>query len=312
MGPSKKVISFAAGPRHATPHAVSGHSTVGRSHCQNCGSPLSGPYCSSCGQHDVDYHRSLWPILEDSLEGFLHFDGKFFRTVRLLFARPGFLTKEFIAGKRVSYTQPLRLYIFASFLYFASGFFNFDQEPSATAPPNSHVANVTRESSGKAPEPPALPKAVAPSRWSRMLDKLQHEDPTEVTSELKHLTPTTVFFCIPVLALLLSLAYPKSGRVYVEHLIFALHVQAFVFLCLLVTGVLQALVGLVSSQIAGLIGLLAFFGACWLIYRAFREVYGQARWITIFKMAGVAALYGLVLIVGVALMAVAAAIIIMK
>src|SRR5580698_7681049 len=100
---------------------MSSNTSAGRSNCQNCGAPVHGPYCAACGQHDVDYHRSLWPILEDSLEGFLHVDGKFFRTVRLLFTRPGFLTKEFNGGRRVAYTQPLRLYIFASLLFFASG-----------------------------------------------------------------------------------------------------------------------------------------------------------------------------------------------
>src|SRR5580698_10261012 len=122
---------------------MSSNTSAGRSNCQNCGAPLHGPYCAACGQHDVDYHRSLGPILEDSLEGMLHFDGKFFRTVRLLFTKPGFLTKEFIAGRRVSYTQPLRLYIFASLLYFASG---VAFSPSIDAPPLSY--SVTPHATG--------------------------------------------------------------------------------------------------------------------------------------------------------------------
>jgi len=69
-----------------------------RPHCLNCGSPLNGPYCSKCGQHDVDYCGSFWHLTEDALEGALHYDGKFFKRARYIFTRPGFLTTEFVAG----------------------------------------------------------------------------------------------------------------------------------------------------------------------------------------------------------------------
>jgi hypothetical protein len=99
--------------------------------------------------------------------------------------------------------------------------------------------------------------------------------------------------------------------VYVEHLIFALHLQAFFFLCALGTGAVQALVRPMSAPLAGLIGFLAFMGGWWQNYRAFREVYGQGRWITFFKVVGVGAAYGIILVIGISLMAIAAALIVM-
>ena len=255
----------------------------------------------------------MWPILEDSLEGFLHFDGKFFRTVRWLFTRPGFLTKEFIAGKRVSYTQPLRLYIFASFLYFASGFaFDTDQALHRPISVKVDTAATKKGDSEKSVPSQDAAKAPTPTKFAGLRDKLQHEDPTELSAEFNHLAPTMAFFCIPFLAMLLSLAYRKSGRVYVEHLIFALHIQAFYFLCALGTGALQAMVRPFVPQVADLIGLLAFIGGAWLIYNASREVYGQGRWLTFFKMAGVAAAYGIIILVGIVMIALAAALIVMK
>src|SRR5665213_2904880 len=129
---------------------MSSHASASSTHCQNCCAPLLGPYCSACGQHDVDYHRSLWPILEDSLEGFLHVDGKFFRTVRLLFTRPGFLTKEFNAGRRVAYTQPLRLYIFASLLFFtASLVIKHPPTQAEIAQVKANAAQMQEERMGK-------------------------------------------------------------------------------------------------------------------------------------------------------------------
>jgi hypothetical protein len=278
---------------------MSAHASAGRSHCQNCGSPLSGPYCSACGQHDVDYHRSVWPILEDSLEGFLHFDGKFFRTVRWLFTRPGFLTNEFNAGKRSSYTQPIRLYIFASFLYFAATvFFSHPPHPVAAVPAATAAAHSGARTAASDEPPPVL---------RRYVERLNRGDPKDIAREMQHLVPTMAFFCLPILASLLLLAYRRSGRVYVEHLIFALHVQAFFFLAALSVDIFQAGLRLVSVSLASLAGVLGFVGGACLVYRAFRVVYGAGRWRTVGKVALVGAAYGVVLIIGISLAAITAA-----
>jgi uncharacterized protein DUF3667 len=295
---------------------MSGHSSAGRSHCQNCGAALTGPYCAACGQHDVDYHRSLWPILEDSLEGLLHLDGKFLRTVRLLFTRPGLLTREFIAGRRVAYTQPLRLYIFASFLYFAlSLVLKQPPSPAEVAQANAEAAQAQQAGADgrEAPGGGADARASAPSRSAlgRVFTKLQHQDGREVEREMRHLSPTMAFFCLPLLATVLCLAYRGSGQVYVEHLIFALHVQTFFFLAALATDIAQAAARLVSASLAGFVGFLCFLWGASVIYRAFRAVYGQGRWKTLLKMALVGLAYGIVLILGVSLTAISAALLVL-
>ena len=86
--------------------------------CQNCQAALRGPYCASCGQHDVDYHRSFYHLTHDLLENLFHFEGKFFRSVARLLAEPGRLTREFNAGRRQSQLNPLRFYIFVTVLFF--------------------------------------------------------------------------------------------------------------------------------------------------------------------------------------------------
>jgi len=86
--------------------------------CQNCSTPLTGPFCAACGQHDVDYHRGFHHLFHDLLENLFHFEGKFFVTVAWLLAKPGRITLEFIAGRRASQLNPLRFYIFVSVLFF--------------------------------------------------------------------------------------------------------------------------------------------------------------------------------------------------
>jgi hypothetical protein len=85
--------------------------------CLNCGSPLSGRFCASCGQA-AHLHRSLLHLLEELLHNVLHFDAKGWRTLPLLAARPGLLTRRYIDGQRMRYISPLALFLFNSFLMF--------------------------------------------------------------------------------------------------------------------------------------------------------------------------------------------------
>src|SRR5712691_10392929 len=87
-------------------------------HCENCGAQLSGHFCAQCGQPAIDYRRSFRHVLADLLNEFLNWDSKFFATIGLLLLRPWKLTNEFLAGHRVRYVHPLRLYLLASILFF--------------------------------------------------------------------------------------------------------------------------------------------------------------------------------------------------
>jgi hypothetical protein len=86
--------------------------------CENCGAQLQGHWCGQCGQPAVDYRRSFRHVVADVLDSFLNWDSKFFTTIALLILKPWRLTNEFLAGKRVRYVNPLRLYLLASILFF--------------------------------------------------------------------------------------------------------------------------------------------------------------------------------------------------
>ena len=87
-------------------------------HCENCGAQLQGHWCAKCGQPAIDYRRSFRHVIADLLNEFLNWDSKFFATIGLLVVRPWKLTNEFLAGHRVRYVHPLRLYLLASILFF--------------------------------------------------------------------------------------------------------------------------------------------------------------------------------------------------
>src|SRR3954452_9816458 len=87
-------------------------------HCENCGAPLTGEFCSHCGQHAIDYRRSILRVLWDAADSFLNWDTKFLHSLNQLLIRPWGLTNDFNAGRRARYVHPLRLYLIASIVFF--------------------------------------------------------------------------------------------------------------------------------------------------------------------------------------------------
>jgi uncharacterized protein DUF3667 len=87
-------------------------------HCENCGAPLTGEFCGQCGQHAIDYRRSIFRVVLDAADSFLNWDTKFLQTMTLLLLRPWQLTSDFNAGRRARYVHPLRLYLIASVIFF--------------------------------------------------------------------------------------------------------------------------------------------------------------------------------------------------
>jgi hypothetical protein len=86
--------------------------------CQNCGAPLLGPHCYQCGQPVSGLVRHFSSIIGDALDSILNIDARVFRTLWPLLARPGYLSREYFAGRRVRYVSPVRLFVFLSILTF--------------------------------------------------------------------------------------------------------------------------------------------------------------------------------------------------
>ena len=88
--------------------------------CRNCSNPLQGNFCSACGQPDKDVKRPLLNLLKELVDVIFELDGRAYRTVLFLLIRPGFLSKEYVEGRRASYTPPLRLFLILSIVLFFS------------------------------------------------------------------------------------------------------------------------------------------------------------------------------------------------
>jgi hypothetical protein len=87
--------------------------------CLNCGTALIGEFCHACGQNG-HVHKTLASIGHDLLHGVFHFEGKVWRTLPMLVAHPGKLTRRYIDGERARFVSPLALFLFFVFLMFAT------------------------------------------------------------------------------------------------------------------------------------------------------------------------------------------------
>jgi len=88
--------------------------------CPNCSASAPGQFCADCGQRQTSLRLSLWSLIRGHLQDAFSLEGRLFRTLGLLLTRPGLVTREYLAGRRMSYTHPLRLYLVVSAVYFTA------------------------------------------------------------------------------------------------------------------------------------------------------------------------------------------------
>lgn len=86
--------------------------------CLNCGNNVDYHYCSHCGQENTETRQPFYFLITHFIEDFVHYDSSFWHTIKNLFLKPGKITNEYLSGKRNSSVNPVKLYIFISFITF--------------------------------------------------------------------------------------------------------------------------------------------------------------------------------------------------
>jgi hypothetical protein len=238
--------------------------------CPNCGSSMTteAKFCPICGQKRIHPHdHSVGHLIIESVGDFFHLDSKFFATLRPLVFRPGYLTDEYLQGRRARYFQPFKLFLFISFLYFlTSGLIDhyksgndrqvigFQNEDGTTG--NKNDPDTLKFSLNKAYDAIlAIPddsvrKMVKHYGLNRYVDlnfpraswfprflikqviKNRLQGSGTFTENMKKTIPKLVFILIPFIALLLKLLYIRKKIRYFDHIIFSLHSLSFFFLML--------------------------------------------------------------------------------
>lgn len=151
--------------------------------CLNCNAQLSGPFCHICGQENIEPEETAWHLVTHIFNDITHFDGKFFNTVGLLIRKPGYLSREYVLGRRASYLNPVRMYIFTSALFFFI-FFSFFHIPAESHDSVLKIEGKTLEEI-RALQPDSLKiftakinngQPVAPEALEEYLDSIRNRE----------------------------------------------------------------------------------------------------------------------------------------
>jgi hypothetical protein len=255
--------------------------------CRNCGAPVDGAYCATCGQETALRLPTLREFVREAAGRYVALDGRFWRTVFAMLARPGFLTREYLAGRRRRYIRPARLYLFATLIFFAvtrllvAPVDLFEIHPDTPdeakylSPEKGFNLQVDQDSVFGSP---ALQK-----RWNRFNNLSRSEKAEQLGDGILRYAPYALFVLLPAFALLLKLVYlgrgrryPRRPRLYGEHLVFAAYDHAFVFVAatimLLIVGRTMAItIGLGIVALYLLLSMRSVYGGSWagLLLRAF-------------------------------------------
>lgn len=319
--------------------------------CLNCNARTFGPYCHVCGQQNTEPREMVADLVIHFFNDITHFEGKFITSLRFLFFRPGFLTKEYIRGRRANYMNPVRMYVFTSAFFFILFFSLFDSKKMfdftnrnqtqvtaanqavlydeamkrATTDADTVVINklfgkqkadtVIREKSPNNLNFSFMEGGASKYSSVKEYDSLQQSLPIagrdhwltkmairrsiyvreryegnysaflkEAFDQFFHSFPKILFVSLPLFAFILLLLYVRHKEwLYVHHVIFTIHYFVFVFLWFLVLLAVKNLdqwIPVMGSSLVSLLWSIYFFGY---LYKAMRNVYGQARGKTFLK-----------------------------
>jgi hypothetical protein len=194
----------------------------------NCGAIPTGPYCQECSQHQDDLHRPILTLAREVLASFIDLDGRLWRTLPRLFFTPASLTRDYLAGHRVSQMPPLRMLLLALVLTFLLASLQRHQAPTAPASsrpqptaPAARMAPPRAIDHQAAPGDPAL--AASPSPAEQAARK----------AELNEWVQRLALLSLPFAALTLGLLFVFDRRFMMfDHLVVSMHsltVQAVLF-----------------------------------------------------------------------------------
>jgi hypothetical protein len=261
--------------------------------CLNCGAALQGSFCSACGQRSVPPDPSVGELAGDAWHELSGYDGRIAATVRGLL-RPGYLTREYIAGRRARYLSPMRLYLIVSVIYFLAASSTpptmSTTRRGVVAAPGGIQIGVTGSANGadlSAEERADLLASAekAPSILRPLLRAIA-ADPIAFRARVLTIMPRVFFALLPVFALIVALFY--RNRRFPTSLVFAVHLHACAFAVFTLSEAAK-LTGSISFAVTVGSVLTVVFAVYALM--ALRAVFGGSWPITVAKAAAIAVIY---------------------
>jgi hypothetical protein len=220
--------------------------------CKNCGRKFEGKYCPDCGQSIREFDKPFSFLIIDLAGNVFAFDTRFWKTLKNILIRPGYLTYDYLSGHRARYMPPFRFYIFISFIFFILLSFlvkknmNYDDKIKtkidSTLSENIHkqeldtIISFGRDTmqidvEGVFPEGYFITDTSSEKELKiKMALKAINNNPTLYFNRFLKFISWSLFFLMPVYGVFLWLFFMKSRKYYYGHFVFSVNQHAFVFI----------------------------------------------------------------------------------
>jgi hypothetical protein len=290
--------------------------------CLNCNTQVTGRFCQNCGQENVEVKESIWHLLMHFIEDLTHFDGKLWKTLKLLLLKPASLTKYYMDGKRATYLHPIRMYLFVSAVFFFFIFTGESNNPEAfkkevnakvaAQVPKQKLDSAKKEINDfkfqigkdtfnyKSLETYEADQNKLPvsNRANWLVDKLVKQkihlyqkykgDTFElgkaVIEQFQHYFSRILYISLPIFAFFVWILYRRNKEhFFVDHLIFSIHIYCAFFIILFAMKIIDNIYEFFVHNPFTLLDVAVPFVLFFYLYKSLRNHFHQSRAKTILK-----------------------------
>jgi hypothetical protein len=249
--------------------------------CKSCGNSFEGFYCNVCGEKILEQKdRSFNAFLKSVVAAVTFADNKFIRTLWLMVARPGFVSKEFAEGRTVNYQKPLQVFFVLNLIYFLF--------------PLVQLFNTSLRTQMYLRTHSALVRTMVRSKVGN--DALRLEGYTLMYNQKSTSLAKMLIIVFVILASVpMMIIYRKRNRFFGDHLSLAVELTSF---NLALNAIFLSLVLMLTSKVLHMTHtgwekylddstLTAIFVLTnsYFLFRAGRIFYNQKNWVLILKVA---------------------------
>jgi hypothetical protein len=282
--------------------------------CLNCGTEVAGRFCQQCGQENVEVKESFFQLFIHFIEDLTHFDGKLWKTLKLLLFKPGSLTKLYIDGKRASYIHPIRMYLFISAVFFLFMFTGeVPEQPEKIGNKNTQAKDFASgfqegikldldEDSVKyktIAEYNAAQQKLPSSKKDNWLDAVIKKKGIELNEKysgdklkigkaliekFEQYFSRMLYISLPIFAFFIWVLYRRNKNHYfVDHVIFSIHIYCAFYIILFIAQMVTIVHDFFFDQSYGIIAFLVPISLFFYLYKSLRNHFNQSRKKTLLK-----------------------------
>jgi hypothetical protein len=258
--------------------------------CKNCGHSFFGEYCNSCGEKVYDEKdKKMSHFFGEAFHFSTHLDGKFFTTIKTIFATPGKFSLDYCNGIRKKYFKPLSLFLLIVILYLL-----FPIAKGLNMGFNTYISPEYNYA--------WFAKPIADKKMKK-LDIGMDELATKYDAKSQKFAKPFLLLVLPFTGLLLFLLFYKRNNFFYDHFVLSIELSSTIFaIMFLIYPLLYLLSRLIfaSAEIifrdGGVMNYIVLGILLLMIIIANKRFYGQKLFWTIFKSILFLAIFEFVII----------------